>query len=229
MPAQLAIVEDSLLVRKGLVAIVNGLIRRPGGLSGHAHETGEYEVVADVSSAQELQRLLANQPIDLLLLDYSLAADAGNIDSHPLHAMDGHALIKWVRKQYPATRIITVSSHCSPIIIRMAFEAGATGYVSKGATEAVLGHAIVAVMKNEVYIEHRFLKDMLNKNPLEVSVSPREMEVLRLISKGFRLTEVARQMHLSIKTVSAHKLRAMEKLGVSSDLELHRLTTVMAL
>ena len=227
MPAQLAIVEDSLLVRKGLVAIVKGLIERPGGLSAHTHEVDAYEVVADVATAQELQSLLARQRIDLVLLDYSL--DTSDTDAHPLHKMDGHALIKWVRKEHPATRVITVSSHCSPIIIRMAFEAGATGYVSKGATEAVLAQAIVSVMKNESYIEQRFLKDMLNKHPLEISVSPREMEVLRLIGKGFRLTDIARQMHLSIKTVSAHKLRAMEKLGVSSDLELYRLTTVMTL
>ena len=227
MPASIAIVEDSLLVRKGLVSIVRELSNRLGGLSGHAAEREAYQVVADVATPKDLLAALASKTIDLVLLDYSLNIqdERGN----PIHAIDGHALIKWIRKQYPAIRVITVSSHCSPVIIRMALEAGAMGYVSKGATENVLGQAIQAVMGGEVYIEHRFLKDLVNRNPLEVSISPKEMEVLRLICKGFRLTEIARQMNLSIKTVSAHKLRAMEKLGVNSDLELYRLATEMTL
>lgn len=225
MPSHLVIVEDSLLVRKGLLAIVKGLLEQPGGLSADPHATEKYEIVADVASARELQSLLAEQPIDLVLLDYSL--DTDDLDTSPLHKLDGHALIKWVRKQYPATRIITVSSHSSPVIIRMVFEAGAIGYVSKGATEVILGQAIISAMKNEAYIEPRFLKEMLHKKPLEISVSPREMEVLRLIGKGMRLTDIAQQLHLSVKTVSAHKVHAMEKLGVSSDVELYRLTMAL--
>jgi two-component system capsular synthesis response regulator RcsB len=227
MSANIAIVEDSLLVRKGLVSIVRDLSNRLGTLPSHAGNSPAYRVVADVASPKELLAVLSNTAVDLVLLDYSLNIQDDFVN--PIHSIDGHALIKWIRKHYPATHVITVSSHCSPVIIRMALEAGSVGYVSKGATETVLGQAIQAVMGGEVYIEHRFLKDLLNRNPLEVSISPKEMEVLRLICKGFRLTEIARQMNLSIKTVSAHKLRAMEKLGVSSDLELYRLATEMTL
>jgi len=53
------------------------------------------------------------------------------------------------------------------------------------------------------------------------ALSPRETEVLRLICKGLSLTDISRRMHLSIKTVSAHKMRAMEKLGVKNGCQLY--------
>jgi two-component system capsular synthesis response regulator RcsB len=146
-----------------------------------------------------------------------------------MYEMDGHALIKWIRAHYPETRIITVSAHCSSAIVHMAISAGAMGYVSKGASETVLEHAIQSVLMDEPYIERRFLKTMLHgQSSANAAISPRETEVLRLMNNGLRLGEIARKMNLSPKTVSAHKLRAMGKLGARSDLELYQLTREMA-
>ncbi len=227
MAINIVIVEDSTLVRKGLVSIIQGFTERFGGFAGHAGAEHEYRVVADVSTPKELYAVLATERVDLVLLDYSL--DLTEAQGNPINGIDGQSLIKWLRKQYPGTAMVVVSSHRSPIIVRMALEAGALGYLSKGTTEGVLHQAITAVLRNEVFVEHSLLKDVLNSNVTDATLSQKEIEVLRLISKGQRLTDISRQMNLSIKTVSAHKLRAMDKLNVSSDLALYRVISEMAL
>jgi two-component system, NarL family, captular synthesis response regulator RcsB len=225
LPINIVIVEDSTLVRKGLVSIVSNL-PPPGVFHGITlGRQAPYRVSADVASTKELLAVLAAHEPDLILLDYSLNAEAE--DDHPLHALDGHSLIKYIRKYYKI-KVIVVSMHHSPIIIRGALEAGAHGYISKAANEETLGLAIEAVLKGGTFIEHRLLKSVLHRNP-EASVSPKELEVLRQMGKGLRLTDIAISMNLSIKTVSAHKLRAMEKLGVRNECELYRIIGSLAL
>jgi two-component system capsular synthesis response regulator RcsB len=226
MAINIVIVEDSTLVRKGLVSIVNNL-PAPGVFSAaSSEEQAPYRVMADVANPRELFAVLATQKPDVLLLDYSLNTDAEN--DHPLHALDGQNLIKHIRKQYDV-KVIVVSMHHSPIIIRTALEAGAHGYISKGAREETLGQAIQAVIKGDTFVEHHLLKDVLHRSTKTTVISKKEMEVLRHIGKGSRLTDIAAAMNLSIKTVSAHKLRAMEKLGIRNDLELYRAISGMAL
>jgi two-component system capsular synthesis response regulator RcsB len=226
LPINIVIVEDSTLVRKGLVSIVSNL--PPPGIF-HGISLGRpapYRVSADVATTKELLAVLAMHEPDLILLDYSLNAEVE--DDHPLHALDGQSLIKYIRKYYKI-KVIVVSMHHSPIIIRGALEAGAHGYISKAANEEMLGLAIEAVLKGGTFIEHRLLKSVLHRNPEACAVSPKELEVLRQMGKGLRLTDIAVSMNLSIKTVSAHKLRAMEKLGVRSECELYRVIDSLAL
>ena len=64
-----------------------------------------------------------------------------------------------------------------------------------------LGLAIEAVLKGGTFIEHRLLKSVLHRNPEASAVSPKELEVLRQMGKGLRLTDIAISMNLSIKTV----------------------------
>ncbi|MEB0013716.1 response regulator transcription factor [Glaciimonas sp. Gout2] len=225
MPINIIIVEDSTLVRKGLVSIISNF-SAPNASPQTSTEQTSYNVVADVASPKELLEALKTHNPDLLLLDYSLQTDS--TDPHPLHALDGHNLIKHIRKNY-STNILVVSHHHSPIIIRAALEAGANGYISKSANEEVLWQAIQAVIKGDTFVEHHLLKAMLYRNPETAVISPKEIEVLRLMGKGSRLTDIAQCMSLSIKTVSAHKLRAMEKLSIRNDSELYRVIAGMAL
>ena len=226
MSINIVIVEDSTLVRKGLVSIVNNLPSPDGFNTESTGSPGPYTVIADVASPKELFAVLKTDNPDLLILDYSLQTNSD--DTHPLHALDGQSLIKHIRKNY-STNILVVSLHHSPIIIRAALEAGATGYLSKSANIDVLAQAIHAVLKGETFVEHHLLKNMLHRNPDAAVISPKELEVLRQMGKGSRLTDIAQYMSLSIKTVSAHKLRAMEKLRIRNDSELYRVITGMAL
>lgn len=227
MPINIVIVEDSTLVRKGLVSIVNNL-PAPGLI--HDIAAGRqpcYRVTADAANSRELFAALGQHEADLLLLDYSLNSDiAHGGPPHPLHALDGQGLIRYIRKHYDI-KVVVVSMHHSPIIIRGALESGAHGYISKDSSAETLGLAIEAVIKGGTFIEHHLLKSVLHRDREARGISPKELEVLRQMSKGSRLTDIAVNMSLSVKTVSAHKLRAMEKLGVHSECELYRVIDYM--
>ncbi|KAF3998309.1 response regulator [Glaciimonas immobilis] len=226
MPLNIIIVEDSTLVRKGMVSMVSNMSLQNVTHPMSADEKMPYRVVADVASSKDLLIALKEHNPDMLILDYSLQSDGE--ETHPLHTLDGQNLIRHIRKTY-STNMLVVSLHHSPVIIRAALEAGANGYISKNANEEVLSQAIQAVMKGDTFVEHNLLKNMLNRSPESAVISPKEIEVLRLIGKGSRLTDIAQRMSLSIKTVSAHKLRAMEKLRIRNDSELYRVITGMAL
>ncbi|MGS0741036.1 LuxR C-terminal-related transcriptional regulator [Glaciimonas sp. GG7] len=226
MPINIVVVEDSILVRKGLVSIINNLQSKGAPHPALSAEPGPYKVIADVASPKELFAVLKDYKPDLLVMDYSLQID--NNDPNRLNTLDGQSLIKYIRKNY-STAILTVSLHHSPIIIRAALEAGSNGYISKSADVEVLSQAINAVLSGDTFVEHHLLKNMLHRNPSETVISPKELEVLRQMGKGCRLTDIAQRMNLSIKTVSAHKLRAMEKLSITNDSELYRVIAGMAL
>jgi two-component system capsular synthesis response regulator RcsB len=103
---------------------------------------------------------------------------------------------------------------------------GATGYISMDICEKTLERVIVSVLNNEVYVEKGMMKSLFQGGDRSgKDVSLKEMEVLRLLCKGLNLTSIANRMNLSIKTVSAHKLRAMSKLDVDSDCQLYCLLT----
>src|SRR5579883_2889407 len=107
MSINIVIVEDSTLVRKGLVSIINNFTERFGGVAGYASTTNEFQVVADVSTPKELYAVLTSEKVDIVLLDYTL--DVAETQGNPINAMDGQSLIKWLRKQYPDTALIVVS------------------------------------------------------------------------------------------------------------------------
>jgi two-component system capsular synthesis response regulator RcsB len=228
MPVNIVIVEDSTLVRKGLTSIVNNLPRPGVFYDVEAGRRPPYRVTADVANPKELFAALTSHEADLLLLDYSLNTENEPDHSpHPLHSLDGQGLIRYIRKHY-GIKIVVVSMHHSPIIIRSAMEAGAHGYISKASNAETLGLAIEAVIKGGTFIEHHLLRSVLHRDREAPNISPKELEVLRQLGKGSRLTDIAVNMSLSVKTVSAHKLRAMEKLGVHSDSELYRVISCIA-
>ncbi|HEY4318151.1 MAG TPA: response regulator transcription factor [Herbaspirillum sp.] len=228
MPINIVIVEDSTLVRKGLASIVDNLPRPGVFCDVAAGRQPPYRVTADVANPKELFAVLASHAPDLLLLDYSLNTESEPDQArHPLHSLDGRGLIRYIRKQYGIPMVV-VSMHHSPIIIRGAMEAGAHGYISKAANVDTLGLAIETVIKGGTFIEHRLLRSVLHHDRETPNISPKELEVLRQLGKGSRLTDIAASMSLSIKTVSAHKLRAMEKLGVHNDSDLYRMIGCIA-
>lgn len=184
-------------------------------------KSAHFNIVGAISTPVELINMLAKNSVDLLLLGYSLNT-CDNSSSNPLTSMDGYALTKWLISKYPRLKIIIISPYKHVSLIRMMLELGVVGYISVDVGEKTLERVISTAMNNEVYVERHLMKSLFNNQQQDITnITAKESEVLRLLCKGLNLTHIATRMNLSIKTVSAHKLRAMSKLGVNSDCQLY--------
>lgn len=213
MGINIVVAEELQLARKGIVSLINNMSR-----SHAARGASGFHSIVDTGSTNELVTLLASQHTDLLILGYSLNTLENGT---PISTLDGYGLIKWLARRYPKLKIIVISPYKHSAIMRAILDMGATGYITMNCCEKTLEQAITAVLNNEIYVENGLMKALFKGGDLSgKEMSLREMEVLRLLLKGFSFGRIAEQMNLSPKTVSAHKLRAMSKLEVNSDCEL---------
>lgn len=178
----------------------------------------QFQVVAQASSGEQLLRLLA-QPsteFDILLLDLSLgsASLAISID-----------LIVQVLKRQPATRIVVVTMHNEPDIVNAALQSGALGYVSKASSIDVLQEAIAHAHQGRRFLDPNLVEVIVVKRQRDdiawdADLTKREREVMARLCNGQRVSDIADALCLSIKTVSTHKIRLMEKLDIKSNADL---------
>ncbi|GAB4563405.1 MAG: response regulator transcription factor [Rhizobacter sp.] len=197
MPAtRLLLVDDHTIVREGLKRI----------LEAHCSEWQ----VAEASSAFQALETLRRQPFDVLIVDLSMPG------------MSGLDLIRRARSDFPSIAILVLSMHAEDQYAMRSFKAGANGYVTKDSAAAELVTAVRKVAAGGAYVTSSLAErvvQQLNGNvsvPDHSQLSDRELEVLRRIVAGVRLTDIAEELHLSVKTVSTHKTRIQEKLGLPS-------------
>lgn len=133
-----------------------------------------------------------------------------------------------LRREAPGVRVLVLSAHEDRAFLKQALEAGAKGYVLKRAAADELKAAIRVVAAGGVYLDPAmaghlvagFVGAEVPPTGTGQPLSGRETEVLRLLAQGFVNKEVAVQLDVSVKTVETHKLRAMEKLGFDSRVDL---------
>jgi two-component system capsular synthesis response regulator RcsB len=215
MSVRIAIADEHTIIRRGVISMIMNMPLLP---SDSLTRT-EFAVVGDTASPSELMTLISEEKIDILFLGFSLATCQ---TPNPISGMDGVLLIKWLNRKYPQLKIVVLSPYKNTQLIRMSLEAGARAYISRDTCEKTLNRALNSVINGEVYIERELMNSLFQTGKqAEHELSPREIDVLRMLCKGLNLTEIAYQLHLSNKTVSAHKLRAMDKLGVNSDCQLY--------
>lgn len=179
------------------------------------------DLIATVGSLAELHAVLDVHACDVLVCDYAFDDDV---------AHDGMRLIARLKRTYPGVRIMMLTVHDDPTLVRRLLAAGVSGFISKASsalTSLVL--AIRAVHQDDLYIDPKvahtlmseYIKSISNRSaPRTTTLSNREYEAVRLISLGMTITEIARQTCRSVKTVSTQKASAMKKLGVHNDIEL---------
>jgi len=202
------IVDDHPLVREGLQSILR-------------HAT-EYEVIGQAGKAREALHLVKSLQPDLVLLDLSLPDKSGL------------ELCREIQKISPPTRILIVSMHSRVDYIVKAFQAGATGYMTKeSATERLL-HGVAQVLNGEYFMDgsvsHRVVEKLLKTPEKEMKITdaayetltPREQEVMVLLAEGNSAKEAAAKLFISPKTVENHRTNILNKLGLHSTLELVR-------
>jgi DNA-binding NarL/FixJ family response regulator len=152
---------------------------------------------------------------DLVVADISLPGASG---------LD---LIKELRRLYPSLPTIVVSMHPASQFARRALNAGAAGYLSKDSAPEEFVTAIEEARRGRRYIGRGAGDELVRwsaratATPHE-SLSDREYQVLRLIGSGQTVSDIARDLGLSVKTVSTYRMRVLEKLGMRTNAELMR-------
>ena len=146
-----------------------------------------------------------------------------------LKESDGLELTKDLKARYPDLPIIVLSMHEESTYCERALRAGAQGYLMKEIASEEVIDALDTVLKGELFISDTMAKRFLHKmvggkaaeivSPVE-SLSDRELEIFKLIGEGFKASQIAERLHLSVKTVETYRARIKEKLDLADASEL---------
>lgn len=189
--------DDHKIMRDGLKRILGG--------------TGDIEVAAEAASGDEALALVKANDYQVAVLDMSMPG------------LSGMDLIKRLRIEKPKLRILVLSMHGEQQYAARALKAGAAGYLNKDSAAELLVGVIRKLAAGGMHIPEAAAAALVaaEKAPHE-ALSDREFEVLRLLVEGLGPTDIAGRLHLSVKTVSTHKTRILEKLNLRSTAELVR-------
>ncbi|TDN63538.1 response regulator transcription factor [Paraburkholderia sp. BL10I2N1] len=196
-----------------LIADDHAIVR--GGLKQIIATTTDIVVAAEASQGSEvLDRLRAGQ-FDLMLLDMTMPGISG-VD-----------LIRRVRAEQPGLPVLVLSIHNEAQVVSRALRAGATGYVTKDSDPDVLLAAIRKLAAGGRFIDPKLVDAMVFEThsgdaPPHEILSDREFQVLRMLAAGQSINDIAESCSLSAKTISTHKMRLMQKLGLNNNAELIR-------
>ena len=175
-------------------------------------ECDDIEIIQEANNGiQAIEKLKINM-VDVLLIDIEM----------PI--MNGLEATKLITSQFPAVKIIALTSFNEKAIIKKMFEAGAMGYLLKNTTKTTLIEGIRTVYKNVMYmsneVELSVLKTsgeelLVKKNSSSLNVlSSREIEILKLIASGYSNIEIGAKIFISDKTVKTHRENIMKKLDL---------------
>ena len=205
--AGILIVDDHPIVRQGIGLLIN--------------QEPDLAVWGEAGSAEDALTLLdrGGDSANLAIVDLSLGATLG---------LD---LLKTLRARFPHCPVLIMSMHDESLYAERALRAGARGYIMKQeATENILAairHILAGGIHLSERVQARILENMADgrarpgSSPLEL-LSAREIEVLRLVGRGYTTGEIARDMNRSVKTIEAHRANIKEKLHLKNSAELVR-------
>ena len=190
------IVDDHAIVRRGLKALLFDEL--PGATFGEA------------SHAQQALEELRKQKWDVALLDITLPG------------RNGLNLLKELKAVRPRLPVLVLSAHPEDQFALRALQAGAEGYLTKDSAPEELVKAIRKILAGGRYVSPALAEKLatnvrkdFTRLPHE-TLSDREYEIMCLIASGKTVTEIAGELSLSVKTVSTHRTRILEKLGVKN-------------
>jgi len=186
------------------------------GLTQYLSMSPDIEVVAEAANGDELLNKLLSTTPDLLLLDLSMPGE------------NGADLISHIKRIYPDLLILVLSMHNEVSTVMRTMKAGASGYLWKDSSPQNLIEAIRKVIATGKFLSPSMAEQLAyastspDPDNIELILSDRELEIFHLIVDGKSLSEIARQLFISDKTVSTHKHHLLGKLGLKNTVELVR-------
>jgi DNA-binding NarL/FixJ family response regulator len=194
--------DDHTLVREGLKRILQG--------------SEDIEVGGEAANGMEVLSLARREDWDVVLLDMSMPGRSGI------------ELIKQLKDEKPALRILVLTMHAEDQYAVRAFKAGAAGYLTKESAATELVAAVYKIAAGRLYVSLAMAEQLAaNLAPKTEELphqrlSDREFDVFRRLVAGQSVSEIAERLSLSIKTVSTHKTRILQKMDMHNQTELVR-------
>lgn len=189
---RILIVDDHLIVRAGLTTLLG-------------KEEG-FLVVGGVDCGNEALAFLERAPADVVLLDLRMPKRGGL------------EVLPEIISQHPSTKVLVVSSFEYEEEIYRAAKTGARGYLTKDATRAEIVKAIRSIAIGELHFPETIAARIAERET-RASLSPRERDILMMLSKGLTNKEIARALQISQFTVRNHVIHILEKLDASDRTE----------
>jgi DNA-binding NarL/FixJ family response regulator len=203
--ARVLIADDHAMVRQGLRRIVDA--------------ESDLRVVAEAADGAAALESLGDHPVELAILDVSMPV------------LTGLQAARRIAEEHPHVRVLMLSMHDNEQYLFEALRAGASGYVLKSAADRDLVEACRAVLRGEPFLYPSgiavLIRDFLDRardgdalpsDPL----TPRELEVVKLVAEAYTSEQIAQRLGLSRKTVERHRERVLAKLGMRDRVELTR-------
>jgi DNA-binding NarL/FixJ family response regulator len=201
---RLLILDDHPMMREGLAQLVN-------------HER-DLAICGEAGTGREAVELASKTKPDLVLADISLPDK------------NGLEVIRELRTFQPGLSVLVISMHDESLYAERALRAGARGYIMKQEGGKKLMEAIRQVLTGKIYLSEKMSSKLLesfsgstdhSRTPIE-NLTDREFEILQLLGQGKGTREIAEQLHLSGKTIEAHRANLKRKLDLKSGTELVR-------
>lgn len=188
------------------------------GLKGILERNKQFEIIAEASNTEELERILQQYPCDIILLDVTMPGKNG-ID-----------FLKELRKNYPLIKVILLTMHEEPEYIIKGVKNGASGYLLKNLDYEELEKAILTVYAGKKYFTPAVSNILMNnlsasaeQEEYSEKLTDREMEILKEVVNGLQSRQIAEKLFISSRTVDTHRVNLMKKLGVHNTAELVKL------
>lgn len=177
--------------------------------------SGTCVIVGEAEGPDSLLSLLSTTSCELLITDYCMP---GNVQA------DGLKMLSMVRRHHPSTSIILVTMFTNVMALRAALAQGVMAIIAKDASAKELPMAIKAVHEGRRFVSES-LRAVLLRAGAEAqsgppSLSAKEHEVVRMLASGMTVSEIADHFKRSVSTISKQKSMAMQRLGISTDVDL---------
>jgi DNA-binding NarL/FixJ family response regulator len=204
LTTRILLADDHAVVRRGLRLVLDG--------------EPDLEVVAEAGDGAEAVERALRDDIHLVVLDVTMPR------------MTGIQAAREITRRRPDVRTLILSMHDSEQYFFEALKAGASGYVLKSAADRDLVEACRATMRGEPFLYPDAVAALIRKHLERASegdartdiLTPRELEILKLIAEAYTSKQMAEMLFISVKTVERHRANILEKLGMRDRVELTR-------
>ena len=194
-PIRLLIADDHVMFAQGLERLLRD----------------EFELLGTAGNGEQLVEAALRLDPDVILVDISMPV------------LNGFDAVRRIRERDTKPKIIFLTMHADTTLLSEAFRCGASGYILKHAAGEELINAIREVAQGNNYITPLITNlppETLMLRPEKTTITPRQREVLELISRGLTMKQIASHLNISTRTAESHKYEMMQTLGVQTTAEL---------